>query len=83
MKARIDFVPDAQAGFIVRFMKWIVQKRTRLNQKGESWNMLAHHRGVMYANLAYMSLLDRWNKVPRRLKRLVHLRVAMRVGCTA
>ena len=83
MKARIDFVPDAKAGLMVRFLKWFIQKRTRLNQKGESWNMLAHHKGVMYANLSYMAFLDSWKKVPRRLKRLIHLRVAMRVGCPA
>ena len=83
MKARIDFIPDAEAGVFVRLIKWLIQKRTRLNQKGESWNLMAHHKGVMYANLGYMAMLDNWKKVPRRLKRLIHLRVAMRVGCPA
>jgi hypothetical protein len=81
--ARIDVVPDAKVGWLVRALKWVVDRRTRLNRPSQSLNFLAHHKQVLYANVAYMAMLDRWNRLPRRLKRLVHLRVAMRVGCPA
>ncbi len=79
--ARIDPVPDSRLGWIVRWMKRYAQKSMGLSQPTETINLQAHHRGVLFANAAYMGMLDRWNRLPRRLKRLVHIRVAMRVGC--
>ena len=81
--ARIDFVPDARLPWWVRLLKRAMARRLRLNQDSQSLNFLAHHRKVLVANVAYMATLDRWRRLPRRLKRLVHLRVAMRVGCPA
>ena len=78
--SRIDPVPDERVGWPVRLLKWIVSRRTRM-EPSRAWNLLAHHKGVLAANVAYMAVLDRWRRLPRRLKRLVHLRVAMRVGC--
>ncbi len=78
---RIDLVPDAELSWWVRILKWIMARRLRLNQDSNSLNFLSHNRKVLFANMAYMATLDRWDRLPRRLKRLVHLRVAMRVGC--
>ncbi len=80
---RIDLVPDAELSWWVRVLKWIMARRLRLNQDSNSLNFLSHNRKVLFATMAYMATLDRWDRLPRRLKRLVHLRVAMRVGCPA
>jgi len=53
----------------------------RLNQSSKTLNLLAHNKKVLYANVSYMAMLSQWRRLPPRLKRLVHLRVAMRVGC--
>ena len=78
---RIDPLSDADAGWFVRFFKWAVRRRLRMERTSSAYNVLAHNKRVMSSTVAYMVLLDRWNRLPRRLKRLVHLRVAMRVGC--
>ncbi len=81
--ARIDPIPDEKAGWLVRFVKWAVGRRLGRDRVPDAYNLLAHHKKLLVANIAYMGILDRWDRLPRRLKRLVHLRVAMRVGCPA
>ena len=80
---RIDPLPDAEAGWWVRLIKWAVRRRLRFERSSSAYNVLAHNKRVFWSTILYMGLLDRWNRLPRRLKRLVHLRVAMRVGCPA
>ncbi len=80
--ARIDPVPIEKAGWFVRCVRWAVSRRTGM-EASEAWTLLAHHKGVLGAVLLYMGILDRWRRLPLRLKRLIHLRVAMRVGCPA
>ena len=80
--ARIDPVPVEKAGWFVHIVRWAVSRRTGM-EASESWTLLAHHKGVLGASLLYMAMLDRWRRLPLRLKRLIHLRVAMRVGCPA
>lgn len=79
--ARIEPVPLRKAGLMVRMARWITGRR--LGKPSDASAMLAHHKGVLFATLTYMGALDRWRRVPLRLKRLAHLRVAMRVGCPA
>ena len=81
--SRIDLVPDAKLSWWVRLLQRVHARRLRLPPDSNSLNFLSHHRKVLFATMAYMATLDRWNTLPRRLKRLVHLRVAMRVGCPA
>ena len=80
---RIAPIPDEKAGWFVRFVKWAVRRRLGMERSTQAYNILAHNKKVMAANMAYMAVLERWNRLPMRLKRLVHLRVAMRVGCPA
>ena len=80
---RIEPLSDREAGWFVRFLKWAVRRRLRTERVSSAYNFLAHNKRVLASTIAYMGLLDRWNRLPRRLKRLVHLRVAMRVGCPA
>jgi len=81
--SRIVPVPDAELRWWVRGLKWLMARRLRLNQDSKALNFLSHPRKVLLANVAYMATLERWNRLPTRLKRLVHLRVAIRVGCPA
>ena len=78
---RLPLVPEAKLGWLIRAIKWIIGRKLRLNQPSHALNFLANNKRVLFANISYMAILDRWNRLPRRLKRLVHLRVAMRVGC--
>ena len=78
---RIDPLPDEKAGWFPRFIKWVVRRRLGMERSSRAYNLLAHHKRVFASVVFYMGILDRWNRLPRRLKRLVHLRVAMRVGC--
>lgn len=78
---RIEPLPDAKAGWLARFMKWAVRRRLKIERPSRAYNVLAHNKRVLASVVLYMGMLDQWNQLPRRLKRLVHLRVAMRVGC--
>ncbi|MGI9589999.1 MAG: hypothetical protein ACR2P8_01420 [Myxococcota bacterium] len=80
---RIEPLSDAEAGWSVRLLKWVVRRRLRMERSSSAYNLLARHKRVLASTVGYMAILDRWNRLPRRLKRLVHLRVAMRVGCPA
>lgn len=78
---RLPRVPDEKLGWLIRTIKRIADRKLRLNQPSDALNFLANNKKVLFANISYMAILDRWNRLPRRLKRLVQLRVAMRVGC--
>ena len=80
---RIEPLSDREAGWFVRLFKWAARRRLGTERVPSAYNFLAHNKRVLASVIAYMALLDRWNRLPRRLKRLVHLRVAMRVGCPA
>jgi hypothetical protein len=80
---RIEPLPDRRAGWLARLIKWAVRRRLRMERASSAYNFLAHNKRVLVSTVLYMATLDRWNRLPRRLKRLVHLRVAMRVGCPA
>ena len=80
-KTRLTPVPDAELGWFIRLLRWVSDRKMRLNQSSKALNFLAHNKKVLYANVSYMAMLSQWRRLPPRLKRLVHLRVAMRVGC--
>lgn len=80
---RIQPQSDREAGWFVRCLKWVIRRRLRTNRSSSAYNLLAHNKRVLASTVSYMALLDRWKRLPLRLKRLVHLRVAMRVGCPA
>ncbi len=80
---RIEPLSDARAGWLARLVKWAARRRLRMDRSSKAYNVLAHNKRVLASTVLYMGVLDRWNRLPRRLKRLVHLRVAMRVGCPA
>lgn len=80
---RIEPLPDRKVGWLTRLLKWAVRRRLRMERSSSAYNLLAYNKRVLASTVFYMGILDRWNQLPRRLKRLVHLRVAMRVGCPA
>ena len=77
--ARISPVPDRKVGWLGRFAAWMSARRA--GKRSDSFALLAHNKRVLTSVVAFMATNQRWNSLPRRLKRLVHLRVAMRVGC--
>lgn len=78
---RLSLIPDEKLGWLIRAVKRISNRKLGLNQPSASLNFLANNKKVLFAAVSYMAVLDRFDRLPRRLKRLVHLRVAMRVGC--
>ncbi len=79
--SRIRLLSEREAGWIARAVRFVTKRR--LGKASDATLLLGHHKKVLFAWAMFMGLLDRWNELPRRIKRLVHLRVAMRVGCPA
>ena len=79
--SRIRILSERGAGWLARTISFV--SRRRFGNASSAPRLIGHHKGVLFAWAIFMGLLDRWNKLPRRIKRLVHLRVAMRVGCPA
>ena len=79
--SRIRLLSEREAGWLARTISFVT--RRRLGKASSAPRLLGHHKKVLFAWAMFMGLLDRWNELPTRIKRLVHLRVAMRVGCPA
>ena len=77
--ARIAGVPEGEGGWLFRFVSSMV--RRRVGKVSESLRIQAHQRWILTGFAAFGAVLERSKHVPVRLKRLAHLRVAMRVGC--
>ena len=75
--ARIE--PVAKPGWLVRVAAWMMRRRTGMVPK--TLYLQGHHPRILASFLAYMGLLEGTHQLPKSLKRLVHVRVAMRVGC--
>ena len=81
--ARIRYLEDSELTWWMRLLKRISARKAGLEEPSKALNILAHHKGVLAASMSYMAVLSTWKRLPLRLKRLVHTRVAMRVGCPA
>ncbi|MCP5059077.1 MAG: hypothetical protein GY937_20425 [bacterium] len=79
--ARIRLLSIREAGWFARFFNYL--SRRRMGKASSAAQLLGHHKRVFFSWAIFMAGVDRWNELPTRLKRLVHLRVAMRVGCPA
>lgn len=81
--ARIEPLAREKMGFASRMLLRLGSRamKKRVGQESDAMAFLAHQPQVLYAAAAYMAFQDRWKRLPRRTRRLVHLRVAMRVGC--
>ena len=78
--SRIEKLPMKQATRFTRFVDWLLRK-----QQGDRFDTAAtvygYNPAVLFSFIAFGAGYMRWRSLPARLKRLVHLRAAMRVGC--
>ncbi len=64
---------------LLRLANWAL--RRRLGRPVQAMAILGHHPRILAALLSYGAFLQSSKQLPAKLKRLAHLRVAMRVGC--
>jgi len=78
---RIRLLSKSEAGPFVRFCAWVLERQSQSDVEQPAPYLLGHHPGVLGSFMGYGAGWTRWKSLPARLKRLVHLRTAMRVGC--
>ena len=79
---RIEELSMSRAGWFTRFADWMLRRR----QGGEfpsAASIYGYNPAVLASFVGFGAGYMRWKALPARLKRLVHLRTAMRVGCPA
>lgn len=78
--SRIQKLRMNEASWFTRFVDWLLRK-----QAGDRFDTAATIYGynppVLFSFIGFGAGYLRWRSLPARLKRLVHLRAAMRVGC--
>ena len=79
--ARIPLLSLREAGWLARVFNFA--SRRRMGRASSAPQLLGHHKKVFFSWAMFMGGVERWKELPKRMKRLVHLRVAMRVGCPA
>jgi hypothetical protein len=78
--SRIERLPLKEAGWFTRFVDWMLRKQAG-DQFETSATIVGYNQPVLFSFVAFGAGYLRWRSIPARLKRLVHLRAAMRVGC--
>ena len=66
-------------GWLLRLVSFVLRRRH--GKVPDSLSLLGHHPRILAASTAYAAFFDSSKELSARLKRLAHLRVAMRVGC--
>lgn len=77
--ARIAGVAPERASLFTRLVYWMV--RRRLKRVVEPFQIAAHHPTLFRANLGMERAQLKARAVDARLKALVSLKTAMRIGC--
>jgi AhpD family alkylhydroperoxidase len=77
--ARIDPLPRAGSGLLVRLVYWLA--RRRLGRVPIPVGITAHHRWVLAGCAGFELALERAHAVEPRLKELAMIKVATEVGC--
>ncbi len=68
------------AGWFTRFVDWAMRRQSG-GRTPTAAAIYGHNPAVLGSFAGYGLGFMRWKSLPARLKRLVHLRTAMRVGC--
>lgn len=63
-------------GWLQRLVSWVMRRRH--GRVPDTLALLGHHPRILAAFTAYGAFFDSSKELPARLKRLAHLRVAMR-----
>jgi hypothetical protein len=79
---RIRPLSLGEAGWFVRFVDRSLRRRLG-GKPSPAPTLLGHNPAVLASFVGFGAGYLRWKALPARLKRLVHLRTAMRVGCPA
>ena len=79
--SRIRLLSMGEAGWFTRLGDWLLRRRSPGQTAHSAAAIYGHHPAVFGAFLGFGAGYTFWNSLPERLKRLVHLRTAMRVGC--
>ncbi len=79
--ARIRLLSQREMGWFARAFSFA--SRRKMGRASSAPRLIGHHKKVFFSWALFMGGVESWKKLPKRLKRLVHLRVAMRVGCPA
>ena len=79
MAAHPRLGPPARPGWLARFAM-SVSKRQFGRVLGPL-TVLAHHRGVLFANLAFETATQKAKHIPKPLKSLAQIETARLVGC--
>ena len=77
---RIRPLPLSEAGLFTRLCAWLL-RRENGGQESPAPAVYGHNPAVLASFMGFGAGYTRWKALPARLKRLVHLRTAMRVGC--
>ena len=79
--SRIRFLPMNEAGWFTRLADRLLRKQAPSHTTHSAAAIYGHHPAVLASVLGFGAGYKRWNSLPERLKRLVHLRAALRIGC--
>ena len=79
--SRIRFLPMSEAGWFTRLADWLLRRQSPAEMPHTAAAIYGHHPAVLASFVGYGAGYTRWKALPADLKRLVHLRTAMRVGC--
>jgi hypothetical protein len=79
--ARIEGISREKCKLIIRILYWAV--KLRLGRVSEMWQIAAHVPNLIWARGIFELLIDRANRVERRMRKLAEIKVAMVVGCPA
>jgi hypothetical protein len=77
---RIRLLSMSEAGWFVRFVDRALRRRLG-GKPSPAAAVYGHNTAVLASFVGFGAGYLRWKALPARLKRLVHLRTAMRVGC--
>jgi hypothetical protein len=78
--SRLEKLKMSDATWFTRFADWLLRKQGG-DQFDTAATIIGYNPPVLFSFLAFGAGYLRWRSLPARLKRLVHLRAAMRVGC--
>ena len=79
--ARLSRLAMSEASWFTRLANRLL--RTQSGREPTVASSYGHNPPVLFSFLVFGLGYMRWRSLPARLKRLVHLRTAMRVGCPA
>ena len=79
--SRLPMLSMQKAGWFTRLIDWALRRQSPDPKLPTAASIYGYSTPVLLSLVAFGVGYLRWKALPARLKRLVHLRTAMRVGC--